>query len=1209
MTSRSLHLVVITAAALVAGAGCQSRTVVGAEGATESKCTRCHGGVESDGGAPPRSVKGESSPTALSVGAHSAHVLGPAHLSPKLDCAACHPAPDAANPLAHIDGKVAVRFGPLAAPAGFTASWNRETATCTVYCHGATLADGTNPAPKWNVVSPPQASCGSCHGVPPKAPHPARTDCQRCHAGSLTLGSAPSAVTEKHMNGQVDLTGGCATCHGDSTRVTTDLLKSAPPIGLDGETATTDRAVGAHQAHLAAGPLSKAFECSACHVVPADQLHSDGVVKVTFSGLAGAKGTPTFDTTNATCSVYCHGQTLSGGTLQQPLWTKVDGTQADCGTCHGAPPTTAPHTAKSTACHICHPGTVENDDVTIKVANGMHVNGTVEVNDYHPANWATPTVHGYAANADLASCKSCHGADLAGGGTGISCATCHGATWQSNCTFCHGDANRSANKPAPPVGTQGELATSTRAVGAHQSHLSGGTMSSGVACTECHAVPTDLSHVDGVRKLTWGALATKDGAAPSYTATQTCASTYCHGATLNAGGTKTAPAWTGGAAEAACGTCHGAPPPAPHPTLAACRTCHANTVTAGGAIDLAGGKHVNGTVDVTKYHPTDWVLPTNHGLQANQDLGGCKGCHGADLLGGVVAVSCTGCHLGGSATWAQNCTFCHGTRVTSYTAADLKKAAPPQGTQNETATSTRAVGAHAAHVNGSTLTDGVACDACHAVPADLSHANGTVATAFKTINGKTTTWNGTSCSSSYCHGATLPGGTHTTPAWTGGASEASCGSCHAAPPPSPHPQRAACGGCHPADAGLQYSKAKHADGNLDLLAFSCASCHGDSNRAGTDLQRAAPPTGTGDESATTTLAVGAHQKHVYAGNIGRAFACSDCHPVPSTNLHADGVRQLAFSDFVKTDGAAPAWDRNAATCASTYCHGATLAAGGVATTPKWTQVSAGQTACNSCHGAPPPGPAHPATPDCGRCHTGYTSSSVNAATHINGKLDIIDLTCASCHGDSSRTATGTADPKYVQSAPPTAVNGDTSTATLGVGAHQKHVTAGAVTAGYTCDACHVTPPLTNIGHMDGVLDVSFPKTWTLQGPVAASWTRGTASCASTYCHGNYQGTYQWTTPDDVTHTLDYTGKGATAIWTGETITCSSCHGAPTFNGAWHSGAHGSLGTQNDCSLCHSDAAGTVAGGNVRLTNPALHANGNVDITANKAAAACRSCHL
>lgn len=130
------------------------------------------------------------------------------------------------------------------------------------------------------------------------------------------------------------------------------------------------------------------------------------------------------------------------------------------------------------------------------------------------------------------------------------------------CTTCHGDPDREdPNAPAPPLGTLGETDTATLAVGAHQAHLNDGPMRRAIDCTECHTVPTDLSHVDGVVELVFGPLATANGASPSWDReSATCSGSYCHGATL-IGGSNTQPLWTQvDGSQAACGTCHDLPP-------------------------------------------------------------------------------------------------------------------------------------------------------------------------------------------------------------------------------------------------------------------------------------------------------------------------------------------------------------------------------------------------------------------------------------------------------------------------------------------------------------------------------------------------------------------------------------------------------------------------------------------------------------------------
>ena len=638
----------------------------------------------------------------------------------------------------------------------------------------------------------------------------------------------------------------CTGCHGDPRRAEADpLVNAAPPVGPSGS--ATSPGVGAHLAHLHGGALRGAMACKECHLVPTTTLHANGQVEVLFSGADFALrqgATPRFDPATASCATtYCHGATLNaGGSNQAPTWTG-GAAQAACGTCHGNPPPS--HAATSTSCATCHPRTVKPDG-TIDVAGGFHVNGAVEVTGGHPAGWADPLQHGHAANAQgLAGCRGCHGANLDGGTAGVSCASCHGAGWQSNCTYCHGTrtagwTSAQLKLAAPPLGTQGQTATSDRAVGAHARHLSGGAIGPALACGDCHTVPADLNHIDGTATVTFGASARRGGAVPGWTGVG-CSATYCHGGTLNAGGSNQSPVWTGGPAQAACGTCHGNPPPSHAATSTTCSSCHPGTVKADGTIDLAGGLHVNGAVEVTGGHPAGWADPTQHGYAANsQGLAGCKSCHGAALDGGSSGVSCASCHGAG---WQSNCTWCHGTRTPGWTSARLELAAPPAGTQGQTATTTRAVGAHARHLAGGTIGPALACTECHLVPVDLAHLDGTPLITFGAgarRGGAVPAWNGVGCSATYCHGGTLTGGgTNKVPAWTGGSTQAACGTCHGIAPSTgrhgTHSGKATCGDCHPGSTSTSVNLATHLDGVKQVgnkvtawnaATRACTGCHG-----------------------------------------------------------------------------------------------------------------------------------------------------------------------------------------------------------------------------------------------------------------------------------------------------------------------------------------------------------------------------------------------
>jgi predicted CxxxxCH...CXXCH cytochrome family protein len=525
--------------------------------------------------------------------------------------------------------------------------------------------------------------------------------------------------------------------------------------------------------------------------------------------------------------------------------------------------------------------------------------------------------------------------------------------WQSNCTFCHGtrtkdqyvfDAN--PRLAAPPDDVTGRLTgTSGAAVGAHQAHLSSTLVPTAMACTECHAAVSDLSHVDLVASVTFGeaARARSGGATPAWTSSAgTCSGTYCHGATLPSG-PSAPPVWNATAADR-CALCHGNPPPAPHPANTACGSCHSGY----------GSKPASGPQAV----------------------------HAASHLNGVKDVG------------ALTCASCHG--EAGRTGADASVAyMPPRGTRGETATSEPAVGAHEAHVLGGGVARPIACTACHALPTSMGHANGVVDHAWSALAAGAPAlpaYDGTprydrtarTCTN-YCHGATLAGGALTVPVWTAGASQAACGSCHGNPPPAPHPSSTACSACHagygdkPASGPQAVQLASHVNGAVDVL-LTCTSCHGQPGRTGADPDIAAmPPNGTRGETATTQRAVGAHAAH-----LAKGVACTDCHARPTLMAHADGVVNFSWSPFARTNMvASPTFNPSTLRC-SNYCHGATLT-GGSKRTPLWTGGAA-EVGCGTCHGNAPRTYTHevPSHYLAGGCTT-YCHAD---AVHLDGTVHI-----------------------------------------------------------------------------------------------------------------------------------------------------------------------------------------------------------------------------
>jgi predicted CxxxxCH...CXXCH cytochrome family protein len=170
-------------------------------------------------------------------------------------------------------------------------------------------------------------------------------------------------------------------------------------------------------------------------------------------------------------------------------------------------------------------------------------------------------------------------------------------------------------------------------------------------------------HLSGEAAIIWGPLATLGSLSPQYdSVSYTCSATYCHGG-FPGGNASSAPVWTKvGQGQAACGTCHGDPSatpsalPANHALLASgstnatCNVCHAQTVALDGTIDVAGGKHVDGAVDVdpAAIHPSGWLDTESgsfHGAAATSSLGGCLRCHAVNPPAQVTTVICNDCHI------------------------------------------------------------------------------------------------------------------------------------------------------------------------------------------------------------------------------------------------------------------------------------------------------------------------------------------------------------------------------------------------------------------------------------------------------------------------------------------------------------------------------------------------------------------------------------
>jgi|GEM_PF-2862864 len=209
-----------------------------------------------------------------------------------------------------------------------------------------------------------------------------------------------------------------------------------------------------------------------------------------------------------------------------------------------------------------------------------------------------------------------------------------------------------------------------------------------------------------------------------------------------------------------------------------------------------------------RYHPEGWATYGSanfHGTAAKQNIAKCTSCHGSDLSGGAVGVSCDSCHTG----FKTNCVFCHGGR-------DNQSGAPPVDISDGDDISLVTVGAHTAHVSAkSQLAVGLDCVACHSKPTsalDQGHIDGSPAEVLDSLG-----WDRDSatCSTGYCHGNFIGGNASNRPKWTS-VGQAQCGSCHALPPST---------GRHPSVFG------KHS-----FMGNDCTHCHsGIANNGATEI--------------------------------------------------------------------------------------------------------------------------------------------------------------------------------------------------------------------------------------------------------------------------------------------------------------------------------------------------------------------------------------
>lgn len=469
--------------------------------------------------------------------------------------------------------------------------------------------------------------------------------------------------------------------------------------------------------------------------------------------------------------------------------------------------------------------------------------------NHHPDGFVAGAVHGPALKEQAEDCRSCHGADLTGG-EAPSCDGCHTPVaepqaWRTNCTFCHGGVENDTG--APPRNIHG-----TDLVGPfpnHTIHVLGSPSANAFDCVQCHVKAIDVLSPGHVFDDTpeeaendFGAGLSPQGAFDP--ASGSCSNLYCHGSGRGDDGVVSTTAGPracdgchasqagGGVTWGAMSGLHGL-----HLGLPAvgCADCHQGTTSNGTAIETAA-LHIDGRRQVAfaetamtfdpsgirctgachgfdhpglgwgagggGYHPAGFAAGEVHGTEMELQRSDCRGCHGADLTGGI-GQSCDNCHADG---WRNDCTFCHGGGLNDT-------GAPPRDLGSTNTSVSQSFVAHPRHVE-----QGVArafdCVQCHRKPTDVltdGHAfDATAGAAEITMSAGLSpagTYNGNgTCSNLYCHG----NGRGNNGSYTDGLGPLSCAGCHA--------------GQTSSSATLETMSGEHKKHILEEGA-TCADCH------------------------------------------------------------------------------------------------------------------------------------------------------------------------------------------------------------------------------------------------------------------------------------------------------------------------------------------------------------------------------------------------
>ena len=382
----------------------------------------------------------------------------------------------------------------------------------------------------------------------------------------------------------------------------------------------------------------------------------------------------------------------------------------------------------------------------------------------------------------------------------------------------------------------------------------------------------------------------------------------------------------------------------------------------------------------------------------------------------------------------------------------------------------------------------------------------------------------------------------------------SCASCHGSDYSGNGYEEKNCRRCH--------AEYPHAEGIVDTLsndfhgktlaandwdASSCQTCHG-TDYSGNGYEgkncRACHSIYPHIDNFANPATAGYHGKYILDDLSFDITSCADCHGNDySGKGYAEKNCRKCHQDFPHPQGFVDTTSVN--------FHGKYIA-----DTYNWVLDE-----CQSCHGADYMGKSY-SEKNCTTCHTGPDGPE----------------TCNTCHGSSQNNA------------PPKDLAGNTSTTSIGVGAHQAHIMDNEIsnTNSMLCSACHVTPSdYESTGHInDGTpnAEVIFDPFVTDTGNVSADYSHSTATCNNIYCHGAFtfdkaSSSYQFVYTDSV-----ITGNNPSMDWTDVgtgKAACGTCHGLPPT---------GHNDTFGNCNGCHYSVDSDM-----NIIDKSKHINGKIDV--------------